>query len=303
MANELNFQHLYYFWMIAREGGVARAGKALHLSHSTLSVQMHALEAFLGGALFERKGRRLVLTPLGHEVSAYAADIFRMGRELVEVARGQAKGRVHLVRVGVVGTIPRAFAYELIKPAIVRAPDTLIHVHQDARGPLFEQLAGGRLHVVISDAPAESGALRLHSHALGRATNLLYGVPKLARKFGGALPGSLDGAPLLLPAQGLVRDGLRRWFADRGLSMRVTGEFDDAAMLRTFGIRGHGLFAVRAPLRSEIEDASGAVVVTPLDGVIERYYAISCERRVRHEGIAAIISNARAELAPAPSST
>ncbi len=296
--SDLNYQHLYYFWVIAREGGVARAGKALRLSHSTLSVQLHTLEAYLGGALFERQGRRLVLTPLGTEVAAYAEDIFRMGRELVDVARGRARGRIHLVRVGVVSTIPRAFAFELIRPAIARAPESVIHVQQDARGRLFEQLAAGRLHVVIADTPADSSSLRLHSHALGHATNLLFGETSLAARFGADPPASLDGAPVLLPVQGLVREGLRRWFADRDLRMRVSGEFDDAAMLRTFGIRGHGLFAVRSALRTEVEEAHGAVMITPLTGVIERYYAISCERRVRHDGVAAIIANARAELEP-----
>lgn len=302
MGHDLNYQHLYYFWMITREGGVARAGKALRLSHSTVSVQLHALEAFLGGKLFQRQGRRLVLTPLGTQVAAYAEDIFRTGHELVDVARGQAKGRIPLVRIGIVGTIPRAFAYELVRPAIAIDPDTVIHVHQDERARLFEMLAAGRLHVVIADSPAEIGSLRLHSHALGTATNLLFGTSSLAARFGADPPRSLNGAPVLLPATGLVRDGLRRWFAERSITVRVTGEFDDAGMLRTFGIRGHGLFAVRSALRTELEEAQGAVMVLPLDGVIERYYAISCERRVRHDGVAAIIANARNELVtPTPS--
>lgn len=297
----LNYQHLFYFWMISREGGVARAAKELHLTHSTLSAQLRLLERFFGGELFVRSGRRLVPTPLGLEVAAYAEDIFRMGSELVEVARGRGTGVRSAFKVGVVGSLPKTIARRLIEPALAQDDLAPVQVRQDTQARLIEELAAGRLHVVLSDTPPQTASFRLHAHVLGETDTLLYGTPKLARKYGKSFPGSLDGAPVLLPMAGGLRRAMERWFADRGLRVRVAGEMDDAGMIRAFGGHGLGLFPVREALRTEVEEAHPAVCVGPLEGVRERYYAISVERRIRHPAVVALVDTARATLkAPPP---
>jgi LysR family transcriptional regulator, transcriptional activator of nhaA len=296
----LNYQHLFYFWVISREGGVARAAKHLHLTHSTLSAQLRLLERFLGGELFERGGRRLVPTPLGLEVAAHAEDIFRMGNELVEVARGKGSGARSAFKVGVVGSLPKTIAYRLIEPALSPGDMALLQVRQDTQARLTEELAAGRLHVVLSDTPPQAASFRLHAHVLGESDTLLYGTAKLARRYGKSFPASLEGAPVVLPAAGALRRALDRWFADRGVRVRVAGEMDDAGMIRVFGGHGLGLFPVREALRTEVEEAHHAVCLGPLDGVRERYYAISVERRIRHPAVVALVDSARATLKAPP---
>lgn len=299
--NSLNYQHLYYFWVIAREGGVARAARHLRLSHSTLSAQLRALEEYLGGPLFERTGKRLVPTPLGLQVAGYAEDIFRTGNELVEVARGSGGGAHAVLRIGIVGTLPKTVAYRLMQPALTGdAPPALV-VRQDSQTRLIEELGQGKLHVILTDTPHDAGAYRLHSHALGETDLLLFGTSTLATKYGKRFPESLQGAPVLLPAPGGLRRALERWFADRGAAVRVVAEIDDAAMLRVLGGHGLGLFAVRGAVRDEVEAGQRVRCLGPLAGVRERYYAISVERRIRHPSVAAIIDAARAVLrTPAP---
>lgn len=292
----LNYQHLFYFWVIAREGGVARAARHLRLSHSTLSAQLRLLEQFLGGQLFERAGKRLVLTPLGQEIAAYSGDIFRIGNELVEVARGHGAGAHTALRVGTVSGLPKTIAYRLTEPALRLDPAQVIHVRQDSQARLVEELATGRLHVVLTDTPPEPSAYRLHAHVLGETDLLLFGAPALAKRYGKRFPTLLEGAPVLLPSAGGLRRGLERWFADKGLRVKVTGEVDDAGMLRVLGGQGLGLFAVRSALRTEVEEAHGAMCLGPIDGVRERYYAISVERRITHRGVAAMVDAARATL-------
>ncbi|MFO0588951.1 MAG: LysR family transcriptional regulator [Polyangiaceae bacterium] len=298
----LNYQHLYYFWVIAREGGVARAARQLRLSHSTLSAQLRQLEQFLGGDLFERSGRRLLPTPLGVQVSGYADDIFRTGNELIEVARGRSDGAPAMLKVGVVGSLPKTIAYGLLEPAMALDASQTVQVRQDTQARLVEELAEGKLHVVLSDSPPQTGASRLHGHVLGETDLLLYGTPPLAKRFGKRFPSGLQGAPILLPTAGALRRTLERWFGDRGLRVRVAAEVDDAGMFRVLGGKGLGLFAVRGALRTEVEEGYGAVCLGALDGIRERYYAISVERRIRHPGVAAIVDSARATLkAPASS--
>jgi LysR family transcriptional activator of nhaA len=301
-VESLNYQHLFYFWVISREGGVARAARQLHLTHSTLSAQLRLLEQFLGGDLFERSGRRLTPTPLGLQVATYAEDIFRTGAELVDVARGRSAGAHSIFRVGVAGSLPKTIAYRLLEPAIAKDASQAVQIRQDSQARLLEELASGKLHMVLSDTPPQAAAYRLHAHVLGDTDTLLYGSPSLAKKFGKRFPSSLHGAPLVLPAAGSLRRALDRWFADRNLRVHVAAECDDAGMMRVLGGNGVGLFAVRGALRTEVEEAHGAVALGPLEGIRERYYAISPERKIRHRGVAAIVDVARATLKPPGSS-
>lgn len=294
----LNYHHLFYFRAIAREGSLTKAAANLHVTHSTLSVQLKSLEDFLGGPLFERRGRTIALTPLGVEVAAYADDIFRTGAELVDMARGRTSSRRTVLRVGVVGAIPKTVVVQLLEPAIAVKGFGAIFIRQDSLDRLLEELAASRIHLVLSDIPPPEGAShRVYGHLLGESDVLFYGAPALAKQYRRGFPASLEGAPVYLPSPGTsLRRLLERWFAQHGLHVRVEGEFDDAGTMRAFGFRGGALFPVRAALKAEVEEMSAAQRVGKVDGIRERYYAISVERRVRHPAMAALIERARARL-------
>jgi LysR family transcriptional activator of nhaA len=211
----LNYHHLFYFHRVAHAGSIAAASRALRIAHSTLSVQIRELGEMLGGALFDRRGRRLVLTPLGEAVLGYADDIFRLGNELLELADGRAAARASLV-VGVVPALPSSLAYRLIEPAL-RDPAVRLVIRSRSYAVLLEELAAGRMHVVLSDVPPEgpSAHAPLHTHPLGRSRLALYAATQLARSLARGFPISLESAPMILPAYGL---GLRR-LVDRWLSV------------------------------------------------------------------------------------
>ncbi len=295
----LNYHHLFYFWMITREGGLARAAARLRLSHSTLSTQLKALEDFLGSPLFERRGRRLVLTPFGAEIAEQASEIFRRGADVVELARGGHAGKSAILRLGVVHAVPKTLTYRLLEPAVDSYGAVRVDVRQNELERLLEELAAFRLHMVLSDTPPpQITGLRVHAHLLGETEVLLYGSKELAARYSRGFPQSLDDAPLLLPGRAAsLRRSIELWLVEHGLRARIQGEIDDAALLRVFGAAGRGLFPVRAALRAEVEETLGAVFVGKLDGLHERYYAVSAERRVRHPAVAALIESARARLA------
>ncbi len=295
----LNYHHLFYFWRIAREGGLSRAAEQLRLTHSTLSAQLKALEEFFGGPLFERRGRRLVLTPLGENAASYADDIFRMGSELVDVARGSSSQRQIALRVGIVSSLPKSVAYRLLQPGLATPGYGSLVARQDRFERLLDELSAGRLHLVLSDAAApESGAHRAYAHVLGESPILLYGTRALAAKYRPRFPQSLNGAPLLLPtAQTSLRTRLDRWLGEREIRAQVVGEFDDPSLMRIAGANGLGLLPVRAALRAEVEDGFSLVPVGTFDDVVERYYVVSTERRVHHPAVSAILEQARVDLA------
>jgi LysR family transcriptional activator of nhaA len=293
----LNYQHLYYFWIIAREGGLSRAAKLLRLTHSTLSVQLRTLEGVLGAPLFDRRGRSLALTAFGREVQQFAGDIFRIGDELLELAEGQGTSRRRF-DVGVVAAIPKTTLSELLAPAFASDRELTVRVRQDRADRLVQELAAGRLHAVMSDAPiVGDGGAKVHSHSLGSSEVLLYGRRELAARYRPGFPRSLEGAPLLLPGpDASVRRAIERWLSDRGVRVHVVGEVDDAGTLRALGAAGRGLFPVRAALRGEVERGLGVARVGTLAGVRESYFVISVERRITHPAVSRLIEAARRRL-------
>lgn len=180
---QASLPRLQYFAAVAREGSLVRAARELGTTHSNLSMQMRALEEELGGDLFERRGRRLVLTALGNEIAWYAEEISRLARDASEVARGHERPRRTPLRVGIVGAIPKALAFRLLEPALATAGFGPVVSRQDNHERLLEELATGRLHLVLADVPPQQGGtLRLFGHLLGASEILLYATPELAEK-------------------------------------------------------------------------------------------------------------------------
>ncbi|HVW27454.1 MAG TPA: LysR family transcriptional regulator [Polyangiaceae bacterium] len=293
----LNYHHLYYFSVIAEEGGLAKAARKLRLTHSTLSAQLRALETHFGAPLFERRGKRLVLTAFGSDALNYAADIFRLGRELNDVAHGQRTSARDVLRVGVVAGLPKTLTHHLLTPALDQDPCTL-HVRQDASPPLLEALVAGRLHVVLmNEVPAAPPGARVYSHVLGETDVLLYGRARLAQIAKRRFPENLGAVPFVLPPSGApLRQRLDAWFAQKGLHVTVKAEVEDAGLMRVFGSSGRGIFPVRAAMRAEFEDLSDVQLVGACEGARETYYAVTTERRLRHGGLAALIEAARTGL-------
>lgn len=293
----LNYHHLRYFWVTAREGSFTRAAERLGVAVQTVSVQIGALEAALGKSLFAAQGRRLVPTEAGRIALDYADRIFQLGAELDEALRNAGRDRGLRLAVGISDALPKLIAYRLLD-GVRTLPDRVRLVCRESDfDSLLGELALHRLDVVLTDRPATLGAgLRVYSHSLGECVIALFGVAALAERYRGNFPYSLDGAPLLLPTRNnMLRHRLDQWLAAHGLRPEVMGEFEDSALLKTFGRGGLGLFPAPAVLAPDIAAQFNAVPVGEIAEVREQFYAITTERRIRHPAVEAI---RQAALAP-----
>jgi LysR family transcriptional regulator, transcriptional activator of nhaA len=300
----LNYHHLFYFSVIAREGGLAPAARKLRLTHSTLSAQLKTLERHFGAALFERRGRRLVLTPFGVDAASYAEDIFRLGRELSDVAGGRVSPGREVLRVGVVAGLPKTLVHHLLSPALDMMGAGTVQILQQNSNSSLDALVAGRLHLVISDdVPPAAPSLKIHAHALGETDVLFYASAGIAASLTGKFPESLEKAWFVLPPSSVaLRRSLDDWFLAHGLAVNIKAEIEDAGLLRAFGSAGRGIFPVRAALSAEVEDLHDVKKVGGCKGVRERYFLLSTERRIKHPGVSALIEGARRGLhAVAPS--
>ncbi len=294
----VNYHHLLYFWLVAREGGLVPAGKVLHLSHPTLSAQIHALERRLGETLFRKEGRRLVLTETGRIAFRYADEIFTLGREMVDAVRGRSTGRPLRLDVGVVDVVPKIVVRRLLEPAFSLPEPVKVVCYEDSYEKLLADLAQHTLDIVLADAPVPPGSrVRAFNHLLGETSVRFFAAPSLAKAVRRGFPRSLDGAPMLLPLENsALRRSLDQWFDRNGVRPRVVAEFEDSAMLKVFGSDGLGIFAAPGALEAEIRRQYAVSVVGSAPEVKERFYAVSVERRLKNPGAVAISDAARQEL-------
>ena len=294
----LNYHHLLYFWMVAREGSVARAAAQLRLAQPTLSGQIHALEDALSEKLLERAGRGLRLTEMGRVVYRYADEIFALGRELTESVKGQPTGRPLRLAVGVADALPKLVAYRLIEPALALPQPVRLVVHEQSTEKLLAALALHELDVVLTDRPTPPGvSVRAFTHLLGDCGVTLFAAPRLALKYRRRFPHALEGAPFLMPGEtSTLRRGLEQWFEKQRIQPRIVGEFDDSTLIKVFGQAGTGVFAAPSIIESSVRKQYGVAVVGRLERVRERFYAVSAERRLKHPAVIAITESARREL-------
>lgn len=298
--NALNYHHLQYFWTVAREGGVAAAAAKLKVAQPTVSAQVHALENSVGDKLFERRGRRLVLTEAGRLAFGYADEIFRLGGELVEALAGRPTGKPLKLSVGLTDVVPKLVAHRLLVPTqSLEQPIHLLCI-EDKPERLFEALARHELDLVISDASIPVGSpIRAYSHLLGESTLTFFATRPLAKRYTKGFPRSLDGAPMLMPtSSAAVRRALDDWFERQGIQVRIVAELEDSALLKVFGQEGAGLFPAPTVFADEIKKQHGVYPLGEVPEVRERYFAISAERRLKHPAVVAISESARAAFAP-----
>ncbi len=291
----LNYHHLFYFWVVARSGSIARASQELRLSQPTISNQLKTLESSLGHKLFERQGRRLVLTDVGRTSLRYADEIFRTGRELQQALKGvPTEERLRFV-VGVADVIPKRVAALLLESAVEAVPRLALVCREAPLKQLIAELALHELDVVLSDSPSSDEIkAKVFNHPLIECGVTFLAPAPLAHLRRG-FPRSLDGAPMLLAAAGTsVRRALEAWFEGNSIRPEIAGEFDDSALLETFAARGMGLFAAPAVIEKAVATTHGLVPIGRTDEVRERFYAISVERRLKHPAVAAIAEAARA---------
>ena len=297
----INYKHLHYFWVVAKQGGIARASERLHITPQTISGQISLLEDSIGEALFSKAGRNLELTETGRLVLSFADEIFSLGGELEEALRNLPPDRRITFKVGIADVVPKTIAYRLLAPALSLPDPVRIICRENNLASLLAELALHRVDMVIADGPIPPGInVRGFNHVLGECGISFLAVPHLAKPLSKDFPRSLNGAPLLIPSEtNLVQAKLLEWLDSRRIYPRIVGEFDDSALMKVFGQAGAGIFIIPAPIATEVAKQYGVRIIGSTEEVREQFYAISVERRISHPAVSAITETAREWLNPA----
>ncbi len=286
---DLNFNHLRYFWAVAHEGSLTRAAEHMNLSQSALSVQIQKLEHQMGHPLFERVGRKLLLTEAGRIALDYADTVFQAGDELMSTLRGRPVASRQVLRVGALTTLSRNFQLEFLRPLVGRSDVELI-VRSGTMRDLLAQLEAHAVDIVLANSAAPRDARSsLRNRLLDEQPVSLVGRP-LAHGRAFRFPDDLRTEPLLLPS---LDSGIRVAF-DRvldlaGIRPTILAEVDDMAMLRLLAREREGVTLVPPiVVRDELE-AGVLVEHCRIPGVVETFYAIVQKRRFPHPLLADLL--------------
>ena len=285
-----NYKHLYYFWVVAKEGGMSRAAERLGMAVQTISTQVRELERNLGHQLLKPSGRNVALTHAGEAAFAQAEQIFQLGEKLPDVLTAATAAPKVALRVGISDGLPKLAIPRLLGPAL-GTPNLRLECHEDEFEDLLADLALHRLDLILADRPApHNDNVRVYSHALGASPIQWFGLPKWEAPWaevnathsgtGHAGPGHL---PLLLPTiHAALRPRLNQWLDKRSEQANVVGEFEDSALLVTFAATGMGIFPAPALVQEELTQRHGFVWLGACEGVLEQFYLIGSERKVMH---------------------
>ncbi len=283
MSQAFNYRHLYYFWIVANEGSMVSAAKRLNMAIQTISTQVKLLEQELGFALFKPKGRGLTLTDAGVAALLEADHIFAIGEKLPSKIRDAVRGKTVRLHIGISDGIAKLAVHRLLAPILM---DEHLHLvcHEGEFDDLMADLATHKLDLILADhAPALSLNFKVQHQLLASSAVAWYASSRLAKLAVVDFPNCLGKLPVLLPTtHNTVRSRLKHWFESQRINPNVIGEFEDSALLTTFGSAGMGIFPASEWLEEYLTQQQGLTKVAVCSEVKEHFHAIYTQRKVMH---------------------
>lgn len=283
MSQSFNYRHLYYFWVVAKEGGIARAAERLDMAVQTISAQVRELEKALGVSLLRSEGRNLVLTDAGVAAMHEADQIFALGEQLPHRVREAAAGPTLRLNLGISDGIAKLAVHRLLTP-VLDEPHLRLLCHEGEFQPLLGELALHKLDAVLADRAAPPNpALRTTSQLLGSSAIAWYAPPLWAEAAANGFPHSLAVVPVLLPTDhAAMRARIDHWLERERIRPRIAGEFEDSALLSTFAATGMGVMPAPVSLGEHLAQTHGLVQVGSTPEVQEQFHLIYSARKVMH---------------------
>lgn len=290
MTQHFNYRHLHYFWVVAKEGSMTKAASRLNIAVQTVSTQVHELEKDLGHLLFKPAGRGLALTDAGFAAMKLADQIFQIGEKLPSIVSGSAATPRNRLALGVADGLPKLVSKELLDGVIHEQQIQLV-CHEGEFEDLLADLALHRLDLVFADRPAPVNKnMSLYSQELGHSPVTWLASPELAEEAKRNFPYSLASIPVIMPTyHSTVRFKLDLWFEKLGITPNVVGEFEDNALMVTFGSGGFGVFPAASILLAELEHHYQVHPVGACEDIHEYFYAIRSEKRIQHPLVQSIL--------------
>ncbi|MBP2196432.1 MULTISPECIES: transcriptional activator NhaR [Pantoea] len=281
--SHINYNHLYYFWHVCREGSIVGAAEALFLTPQTITGQIKALEDRLQGKLFRRQGRGLVPTELGQLVFRYADRMFMLSQEMLDIVNYRKESHL-LFDVGIADALSKQLVSKVLEAAVVADEKIHLRCFESTHELLLEQLSQHKLDMIVSDCPIDSTQQEgLFSVKLGECPVSFWCSAPWPEQ---AFPACLEQRRLLIPGRrSMLGRKLLNWIHSQGLQVEILGEFDDAALMKAFGAQHNAIFVAPTLYGDAIYRDDTIQEMGRLDAVMEEYHVIFAERMIQHPAV------------------
>ncbi len=282
--SHLNYNHLYYFWMVCKQGSVTKAADALFLTPQTVTGQIKAFEERMDGKLTKRNGRNVEPTELGQLVFKYADRMFGLSYEMLDIVNYSQRSNV-LFDVGVADALSKRLVSKILMTTIPEDNSIHLRCFESTHELLLEQLSQHKLDMILSDCPVDSSqSPGLYSKKLGESHMGFFARAHLGKV---SFPAVLEERKLLMPgSRTSMGRKVRQWFDHQGIQANILGEFDDSALMKAFArYNPEAIFLAPLLYVTEVADDSSLQLIAPIEEVKEEYYVIFAERMIQHPAV------------------
>jgi len=290
----LNYNHLYYFYVVATEGSITKASVRLNLTPQTISGQLSSFEDQIGINLFDRKGKTLYLSEMGQLIYSYAEEIFQLGDEIKHILKRKQPGQWHTFTVGITEVIPKVLAHQLLSPVLNMNERVRLICHEGDQNSLLADLSINKIDCILTDQALQLGShVKAYNHLLVESGFTFFAAETLFKSCSNVFPQCLADFPWLMQSKkSAVRTRLTSWLEKQNISPNIVAEFDDSALMKSFGQAGYGVFSSPTLIDEYVAKKYDVKIVGRTDEIKERYYIISPERRLKHPAILEIVDAA-----------
>ena len=282
--SHLNYNHLYYFWMVCKQGSVTKAADALFLTPQTVTGQIKSLEERMDGKLTKRNGRSIEPTELGQLIYKYADRMFGLSYEMLDIVNYSQRSNL-LFEVGVADALSKRLVSKVLMNAVPEDNSIHLRCFESTHEMLLEQLSQHKLDMILSDCPVDSSqSPGLFSKKLGESGMSFFSSGEVK---GVNFPAVLEQRKLLIPgSRTSMGRKILQWFDRQGLKPDILGEFDDAALMKAFARYHHdAIFLAPTLYMSEVEQDTSLQLLGGIEELKEEYYVIFAERMIQHPAV------------------
>jgi LysR family transcriptional activator of nhaA len=296
---QLNYHHLYYFYVTATEGSITKASKLLNLTPQTISGQIGLLESTFGFLLFDRVGKKLILNERGKLTHSYARDIFGLGNELQQTIKGQYQGAQQVFTVGITDALPKVLAFDLFRSCFDGHQNIRLVCKEGDLDSLTAELAVNKLDIILSDRPLQPEShVKAYSHVIGEGGVSFFAKKDIAEPLKSNFPHTLHHQPFLISGEKSVqRQNLMTWFDSLNIQPNIKAEFEDSALTKLFGQAGYGVFCTPSSIEEHVTEQYEVELVGRTTDIKEHLYLLSPERKLRHPAVVPLFEHARTIVA------
>ncbi|GHG00824.1 transcriptional activator NhaR [Thalassotalea marina] len=294
MFININYNHLYYFWVCATEGGVSKAAEVLHLTPQTVSAQISSLEQRLGHKLFEKSGRTLKLTEFGAVTKTYADDIFSKAHEWLNTAVTGEHNATAICRVGVTDGLPKSLVSKWLSPMLQVNSSVRLDCEDGSIDDLLLLLSRHKLDLILTDIPLSPDFHDLaECQKIGKSAMGIFAEEKTADALAAQFPQSLHQQKMVMPGTATpISIQLEHWFNLNAIQPQVTVYATDIALMKTLGRDGFGLFAAPLIVEQEIKSQFHVKRIGVAEKVFQEYFLITPRRSIVHPAVTEIVKSA-----------